>query len=924
MTMKIMRRAMPAVFLCCAACHAPAEGVLTLSPPPVGTQFEFSGFFGHRVEVDVQHWLIPAPVANPGMIEMFHVRDRKPVPELVPWAGEFVGKYLISAIQALRMSRSTILRDTVADVVRQAIAAQDADGYLGPFRKEERLLKYWDLWGHYHLILAMLMWHEETGDEAAFACAKKMGDFVCKVYLNTDKRPIDAGSTEMNLSIIHGLGRLYRATQDEKYLQMMRVVEEDWQKAGDYFRQGLADVPFYKIPSPRWESLHDLQGLGELYRITGNEDYKTAYVNLWKSIRKFDRHNTGGFSTGEQAVGNPYTPGAIETCCTTAWSAITKDVLELTGAPEAADELELSLYNSILGSQHPSGRWFTYNTPMDGKREASAHTIVFQSRAGTPELNCCSVNAPRGLGMVSEWAVLRGADHTLHLNYLGPMTASLPDPDGGTITINTESNYPIDGKIKVSVTRTEARKSTVTVQVRVPSWAHEVVCRQRETEMTLQNDGKSPILLIIGPNKESNELTLDIPLPMHTWLGDGAQLGKVSIYRGPLLLAFDQRDNDYDVADLTPLDYKSLDATPQATGDPFAALLALRFKTLDGKVAVLRDFATAGATGTEYASWIPVTNAPPPGFDLEFPGKAAKLPAGPSRFTWSGNNRPDGWSYILEVADDNKFEHLAYTSEPTRRPAAVLRAPLENGRQYHWRVRAGNPNGETLSEVRSFTVDASLANDFVDNPATYEFRSDGLIVGDYVDGKPAPAYGFVDLATGVSPASDRHGKPEGAIQLDGKGQIRYKTPGMPGDNYTVSVWFRVDTAQQHMAQVFSAWSKFGDDPLRLVIDKGNVYARIEGAGGANTKGTPVTLGKWTHVAAVKAGGNLKFYVDGALIDSVGAPAIVPTLSKDVSLGSNPHHSGDEHLRGAIDDFALWARPLGEAEVKALASGPLKL
>lgn len=910
--------------LICASPSVLAEGALALSPPPVGTHFEFGGFFGHRVDVDVQNWLIPAPVANPGMVEMFYMRDRKPVPELVPWAGEFVGKYLISAIQALRMSRSTELRETVKSVIQQTNAAQDADGYLGPFRKEERLLKYWDLWGHYHLILAMLMWHEETGDEAAFACAKKMGDFVCKVYLNSDKRPIDAGSTEMNLSIIHGLGQLYRATKDEKYLQMMRVVEEDWQKAGDYFRQGLADVPFYKIPSPRWESLHDLQGLGELYRITGNEDYKTAYVNLWKSIRKFDRHNTGGFSTGEQAVGNPYTPGAIETCCTTAWSAITKDVLELTGAPEAADELELSLYNSILGSQHPSGRWFTYNTPMDGKREASAHTIVFQSRAGTPELNCCSVNAPRGLGMVSEWAVLRGADHALHLNYLGPMTATVPDPEGGTITIKTESNYPAEGRIKVTVTRSEVRKATLTVQVRVPSWAQEVVCRQRETEMTLQNDGKSPILLIVGPNKESNELTLDIPLPIRTWLGDGAQLGKVSIYRGPLLLAFDQRDNEYDVPDLAALDFKALETTTQITSFAYASLVALRFDTANGKAAVLRDFATSGATGTEYASWLPVTNAPPPNFELEYPPQAAKLPAGPSRFTWSGNNRPEGWSYALELAEDEKFERVTFSSEPTQRPAAVLRAPLENGRQYFWRVRASNPSGETLSEVRSFTVDASLANDFVDNPATYEFRSDCLIVGDDLDGKPMPAYGFVDVSKGVSPATDRHGKRDGAIALDGTGQVRYKTPGVPGDNYTVSVWFRIDDAQPHMAQVFCAWSKFGDDPLRLVIDKGHLFARIEGAGGANTKGTPVTLAKWTHVAAVKAGGNLKFYVDGALIDSVGAPAIVPTLTKDVSLGSNPHHSGDEHLNGTVDDFALWARPLGDDEVKALAAGTLKL
>ena len=46
---------------------------------------------------------------------------------------------------------------------------------------------------------------------------------------------------------------------------------------------------------------------------------RKAFENLWWSICKLDRHNNGGFSSGEQAQGNPYHPGAIETCCTVAW-----------------------------------------------------------------------------------------------------------------------------------------------------------------------------------------------------------------------------------------------------------------------------------------------------------------------------------------------------------------------------------------------------------------------------------------------------------------------------------------------------------------------------------------------------------------------------------------------------------------------------
>ena len=95
--------------------------------------------------------------------------------------------------------------------------------------------------------------------------------------------------------------------------------------------------------------------LAELARISGDDKYRKAFTNLWWSIARLDRHNNGGFSSGEQAQGNPYHPGAIETCCTIAWMAMTVEMLRLTGDPIAADELELSTLNSAMGLFSPDG-----------------------------------------------------------------------------------------------------------------------------------------------------------------------------------------------------------------------------------------------------------------------------------------------------------------------------------------------------------------------------------------------------------------------------------------------------------------------------------------------------------------------------------------------------------------------------------------
>ena len=137
----------PILIPSCCWLFVTTSGLSRDFPPPLAfdsvpaARFEFHGPVGERVDANIENWLLRAPQSNPGMIEMFRVRDRKPVPQLVPWAGEFVGKYLISAVQALRMSDDPRLRQQVSNVVAGFIATQAEDGYSGPFPKQERLLK---------------------------------------------------------------------------------------------------------------------------------------------------------------------------------------------------------------------------------------------------------------------------------------------------------------------------------------------------------------------------------------------------------------------------------------------------------------------------------------------------------------------------------------------------------------------------------------------------------------------------------------------------------------------------------------------------------------------------------------------------------------------------------------------------------------
>jgi len=584
-------------------------------------RFQLSGTVGERLRANERQWLLPAPAANPALLEMFRDRDRPPYRELLPWSGEFIGKYLTAAVLNWRLTRSQALGRTISRLVRELADTQSPEGYLGPFPQDQRLLVGWDLWGHYHALVGLLLWWQETGDGRALAAARKAGDFICATFPPGGRRVVSVGDQEMNEAIAHGLLLLYRATGEASYLALARRVEEDWQvpPSGDYVRTALAGIPFFQTPKPRWESLHDLQAIAELYWVTGDTQYRRACEHIWWSIAETDRHNTGGFSSGEQACGNPYHPGAIETCCTVAWVALSLDMLRLSGESVVADEIELATYNAGLGAQAPSGRWWTYNTPMEGERKASFHEIGFQCRPGSPELNCCSVNGPRLLGMVSQWALMADG-RGLVLNYYGPGRLSGLLPGGERVTLEQETDYPRQPEVLVRVRLERPRRFPL--RLRIPHWSAATTVRVNGRPVAAR---PGSYLALERTWQEGDRIELTLDLRLHFWVGERECAGKCAIYRGPLLLAYDPRFNPGLPAEQIPaLPASALRPELVAwRGEPSPWVL-VRVAGRGGEPVLLCDFASAGAAGTRYQSWLPVQEVEPVPFSKGNPLRSTR------------------------------------------------------------------------------------------------------------------------------------------------------------------------------------------------------------------------------------------------------------------------------------------------------------
>jgi hypothetical protein len=879
-------------------------------------QWRFGGEFGARIDGNVENWLLRMPGANPGLLEMFHRRDRHwPYERIVPWAGEFAGKYLISAVQACRMTDDPRVKPFVQNFVDQLIACQDADGYLGPWPKSERLMGEWDLWGHYHCMLGLLMWYDDTGDQKAYDCVLRAAECICKLYIDSGRRPIEAGSPPMNLSVLHIFGELYRRTANPRYLTMCQRIEEDLPKDGDWLHRGAEGAAYYQLPGsgPRWESLHIVEGFEKLYEATGDEKYKKALLGLWDSIRKYDRHPTGAFSSDEGASGSIYGGGSIETCCSVAWTALTVDALRMTGDSTCADELELTLWNEGMGCQHPSGSWCTYDTPLDGTRAPSYHQIVFQSRIGTPELNCCSVNASRILGAVSEWAVTSDADG-LAVNFYGPSTIDVPLGADNRVKLVQATKYPAEGLVHLTVEPKHA--ASFTLRLRIPAWS-----KATSVKVNGQPAAEAPkpgtYLALHREWKAGDVVELSLDMTPRYDTGQGPRRGgRAAIHVGPLLLSFDAEYNAIETADLKPIDMSALrlEAAPvtmKRDGFHFPPMGLWRTATDGGDAVYLCDFASAGAMGTDYVSWLPASHVPPAATMLKTPVADATGQPGELLFRWTPTGA-SGDTYDLLVAKDAAFQQIVLQEKGLKGAYTIVKPGLTEAGAYYWKIVATNAFGATDNRdgPRKLVVDTAAKSPFL------IMGEDGLMVSSPLDGDGTPTVGLRSIEEQLTPAPDRKGNPRGAVALNGTGsRLRYDLPFFPERDYSFYAWICPEGLPvSSIKQVFSGWCRGGDDPLRLTIDGHAIFARIEGSGGGGTQGVELANGEWVHVAAVKQGTTLTLYVNGKSAQSTGIGEYIHSQSTQIGIGFNPLFPGGEYFKGKIDDFAFYARALSPEEI----------
>lgn len=572
-----------------------AEGriALTAAAPVLtracGLEIELRGYLGDRVKQLTQS-LIAFDGRNPGMLRMLRERPEKNIP---PWAGVFPGQYLSSAQLVWRLTHNGALKAHVDDYVRKLAATQRADGYLGPFEGMEDHLA---LWNHYAVLTGLLDYHEDTGSALALNAAKKIGDLVLRKFGPAGTTlPKNGGANE---AISHALARLAHATGDARYRDFASyVITEVWNEPGGvaYERLGRERAAISAFPVRRWEGVHNLMTLSEMFWLTGNTTYRDDFEYLWRTLGRTERHATGGFSTNEGLLGTPYNRGTIETCSTVAWTMLSTDMLRLSGDSSAADELEWSTLNSALGSIPFNGAGSTYGTQPDGLRQFN---VLHQGPPDGPELSCCSTNAARALGNLANWSLMQASDG-LALNYYGPSNISANLPSGNRVSLTQVTDYPTDNTIRLEVTTRSPE--TFTLRLRIPAWSTHTRLSVNGQPLPPPVAGTQAVLHRRWTSGDVILLELDFTPRFETGRED--YTGQACVFRGPLLLASDARYTTDHRPFSGSLNPSKLTVEPLALPSGAGPWLLARLTDGDGRCLTVCDFSSAGLFGSEYRSW---------------------------------------------------------------------------------------------------------------------------------------------------------------------------------------------------------------------------------------------------------------------------------------------------------------------------------
>ena len=499
-----------------------------------------NGYLGNRIDECIEEFIINRDVSD--LLLPFNSRN-----ETYLWQSEFLGKWLLSAIDAYKYNPREDLFNKIKKSVYGLIATQDDEGYIGNYRKDHRF-QQWDIWGMKYSLLSLISYYDITSDNKVLRASEKLANYIVNNIGKTTPDIVCLGNYKgmASSSILEPFVLLYSRTRNKKYLDFSKYIIDqiESERGPKLISKSLANIPVYsrfESTPTNWldngnkayEMMSCYIGILEFYLVDKNPLFLKSVENVAKDIIKNEINIAGSGSAFEcwyKGKENQIFPAysSMETCVTVTWIDLCKRLFYVTHDSFYLDEIEKSIYNSLLASMSYDCKNISMYTPLEGYRNKPL------GQCGM-DINCCEANAPRGFCSIPS-LIYQVKDSVLNVNMFLPSTSVLKMPNKNLIEINQNTDYPKNDHVKVELN--PKFDDCFSLSIRIPVWSENISVYVNKNKITCNIDDGYVCIYKMWEKGDVVEIEFDL----NTYLVENNHFQ--SLIRGPVVLARDSRFND--------------------------------------------------------------------------------------------------------------------------------------------------------------------------------------------------------------------------------------------------------------------------------------------------------------------------------------------------------------------------------------------
>lgn len=547
-------------------------GVVMAVASPTFAGVSFTGFVGERAEALLEGRVYSPYARVDVMDEAVRAFETHEDDATVDgkrhgwWQGEYWGKTMLGHTGAIRYTGRADEKDYVRGQVRRLVSGyMREDGYLGTYGEPEYLKRTWNLWGREFTLWALVEAYETTGDESALKAAERTMDQIVAMLGDLKSSIRDTGCFNglPSGSILSPLVRLYRHVRKPAYLDFMKAIVADWDRADGAVPNLVANA-FSGRPVHTWypesflwakscEMLSCYEGLVDYAELTGDARALEAAERAADLLAEHEANALGAVGYYDHFTHAAANANAtVEICDVVCWMRLCHALYRGTGHVRHLDRAELAFCNAFLAGPYEGGRWGAYSVRAHGTRHGTAPLLI-----GMRHHSCCIDNSPRGFYDFAEHALVRRGN-ALDVNYYLPCKADL----GKDLAVTVNGNYPVSEMVTLEVRTT----SPLALSLRVPGWCpkmtvdgREVAAKDGRVCVSIEGDAKlvlrfemptrivhrpyigEPDLLpgyeCDGTGRDGRLFLFEIPQRFPDMRGVGRTKNAAYVMRGPLVLA---------------------------------------------------------------------------------------------------------------------------------------------------------------------------------------------------------------------------------------------------------------------------------------------------------------------------------------------------------------------------------------------------